>query len=284
MVIEDSAWWFLKTMSRKHRIKSGRTQKEVGDAIYRSEDTIRAWELGRTDIPSVLVELYAKACGMDSESAQYMKKVAAARRKGEPIEADTRFNALFLALAEEHSGYIFKFDALIIPGPLQIKEYHYLVLRIAEQASDEALGRGWAFKEGRAEALSARSDKPTIHFLIHEAALLVLRKLSEELFQAQMAHLRSWARKPGVSIRVLTDPLLARRSNFDIYEPGNNPAACPAFVYTEGVDSSWCIDESDRIASYDDLRKKLWKMATRIEVYHDEDGRDRLAQEHSQRR
>ncbi|MBO3731946.1 helix-turn-helix domain-containing protein [Glycomyces niveus] len=57
-IVEDSAWWFLKTMGRKHRRESGRTQKQVGDDIERSEDTIRAWELGRADIPVALAALY----------------------------------------------------------------------------------------------------------------------------------------------------------------------------------------------------------------------------------
>lgn len=278
MVIEDSSWWFLKTMSRKHRIKSGRTQKEVGDAIDRSEDTVRAWELGRADIPLVLVELYAKACGMDRESAGYMRMVATARKRGEPIEADARFNALFIALAEETSGNIFKFDALIIPGPLQTRAYHYTVMRMVEPvASQDRLDKGWAFKEQRAQALDDRTDKPTIMFLIGGAALLQLREISEELYQDQLAHLRKWARKPGVSIRILRTPVYARYGNFDIYKPGDNEAACPSFVYTETVDSSWCIADSTRLGSYDDLRKKLWKMAIRIEVYHDDDRRDRLA-------
>lgn len=278
MVIEDSSWWFLKTMGRKHRIKSGRTQKEVGDAIDRSEDTIRAWELGRTDIPAVLVELYAKACGIDDESALYMKKVAAARRKGKPIEADARYNAMFIALAEGTSGFIFKFDALIIPGLLQLKDCHFDVVGLAEPYSTISwLENGWRFKEARQRDLEERTDKPTIHFLIGEAALFQLRQVSEDLYQRQKAHLRRWAKKPGVSIRILRTPVLAKRSNFSIYQPGGREFACPEFVYTESIDSSWCIDESERIASYDDLRKKLWKMAIRIEVYHDDDRRDRLA-------
>jgi len=277
MVIEDSSWWFLKTMSRKHRIRSGRTQKEVGDAIDRSEDTVRAWELGRADIPLVLVELYAKACGMDDESAGYMKMVAVARKKGEPIEADARFNALFIALAEGYCGYVFKFDALIMPGPLQTRNYHYTVMRLAEPAaSRDRLDKGWEFKEQRAQALQDRTDKPAIMFLIGGSALLQLRETSEELFQEQVTHLRKWSRRPGVSIRILRAPVYARYGNFDIYKPGDNDAACPPFVYTESIDSSWCIDDPSRIGSYDDLRKKLWKMAIRIEVYHD-DRRDGLA-------
>jgi transcriptional regulator with XRE-family HTH domain len=278
MVIEDSAWWFLKTMGRKHRIKSGRTQKEVGDAIDRSEDTIRAWELGRTDIPAVLVELYAKACGIDDESALYMKKVAAARRKGKPIEADARYNAMFIALAEGTCGFIFKFDALIVPGPLQTRSFHYTVMPMVEpNASKQRLDKGWLFKEDRAKDLADRTDKPTIMFLIGEAALLQLRRISEDLYQEQMSHLLKWARKPGVSIRILRTPIYARYGNFDIYKPGDNELSCPPFVYTESIDASWCSDDDSRIERYDVIRRKLWKMAIRIEVYQDDDRRDRLA-------
>jgi transcriptional regulator with XRE-family HTH domain len=282
MVVEDYGWWFLKTMGRTRRIRTPKTQKEVGDAIDRSEDTIRAWELGRTDIPIALVEAYAKACGMTDEMAGYMKMVAVARKRGKPIEADTRFNILFISLAEEYCGCIFKFDALTIPGPLQIRRYHYKVVRIAQpEANDSDVDQGWDFKEERAQVLGRRTDKPMVHFLIGEIALLHLRQISEELYQEQMAHLRLWQKKPGVSIRILRGPVHARNSNFDIYKPGDNDLACPPFVFTESVDSSWCIDEPTRIARYDELRKMLWKMAIRIEDYHDDDRRYRLAQEHS---
>jgi DNA-binding XRE family transcriptional regulator len=275
---EDSIWWFLKTMGRKHRIESGRTQKEVGDAIPRSEDTVRAWELGRADIPVALADTYGKACGMTDEEADYMKKVAASRKKGEPIEADKRFNALFIALAEEYCCEIFKFDALIISGPLQLQEYHYKVLRIAQpEASDAEVDKGWHFKEERARALQARTDKPTLHFLIGEAALFHLWQISEELYREQLDHLRQWAKRPGVSIRILRGPVYAREGNFSIYKPGDNDLACPPFVYTEGLHSSWCIDDLGRIAVYDEVRKKLWKRAIRIEVYHHDYRRDGLA-------
>ncbi|THV41210.1 Scr1 family TA system antitoxin-like transcriptional regulator [Glycomyces buryatensis] len=278
-IVEDSGWWFLKTMARKHRVASGRSQREVGEYVYRSEDTIRAWELGRTDIPLNALAVYAKACGISDEIAGYMRQVAEARKNPEKaIEADMRFNALFLALAEEYSCDIFKFDALIIPGPLQIGEYHDDVVRaIDPKATNKNLEDGWEFKLERAAALAARGDRPTIHFLIGEAALLMLRQVSKEIYRKQMAHLRRWAKKPGVSIRILRAPVSGRLANFDIYLSGKNQAACPPFVYTEIADSSWCIDDPTRIARYDEIRKMLWKMATRIEDYHDDDRRDRLA-------
>lgn len=277
MAEQDSGKWFLRTMVRKGRTATGRSQREVGDEVDRSKDTVGDWEKGKTDIPILAIDGLASACHLSAEIRSYMKAVARARKHGTPIEADMRYNALFLALAEEYCGFIFKFDALLIPGPLQRKEYHYTVVRIAEQASDEKLDRGWPFKEERAEALAARTDRPTIMFLIGEAALLYLRSISEDLYRKQMAHLRMWAKKPGVLIRILKDPVPARLGTFSIYMPGDNRLACPPFVYTEIADSSWCISDPDRITRYDEIRKKLWKMAIRIEVYQDDDRRDRLA-------
>jgi transcriptional regulator with XRE-family HTH domain len=263
---------------RKGRNATGKSQREVGEEVFRSKDTILDWEKGKVDIPPALIGPLAEACELSDEIREYMKAVAKARRAGIPIEADMRFNALFLALLEEFAGFIFKYDALIIPGPLQLREYHFGVVRLADPfALDEPNDNGWVFKDERAKTLESRTDNPTMHFLIGEIALIQLRRISEELYRKQMAHLRCWARRRGVSIRILGVPVLARQSNFDIYLEGGSLAACPPIVYTEIADSSYLINDPARIASYDDLRKKLWKMATRIEDYHDDDGRDRMA-------
>jgi transcriptional regulator with XRE-family HTH domain len=278
MVVQDSGWWFLKTMIRKGRNAAGKSQRQIGDEIFRSKDTILDWEKGRVDIPASMVGDIAEACGLSDEICDYMKAVAKARRAGAPVEADMRFNALFLALLEEFAGFIFKFDAMIIPGPLQLRVYHFRVVRRADPfALTESNDNGWAFKEERAEVLEGRTDKPTMHFLIGETALIQLRRISEELYQEQMAHLRRWAKRRGVLIRILREPVLARLSSFSMFMEGGNPLACPPLVYTEIADSSYLINDPDRIASYDDLRKKLWKAAIRIEVYNDDDWRDRLA-------
>ncbi|MFC3493928.1 Scr1 family TA system antitoxin-like transcriptional regulator [Glycomyces rhizosphaerae] len=281
MAEQDSGRWFLRTMIRKGRNTTGRSQREVGDEVDRSKDTISDWEKGKTDIPILAIDGLASACNLSAEICSYMKSVARARKNSTPIEADMRYNALFLALAEEYSGFIFKFDILIIPGPLQIRVYHDNVVRVIDPfATDEDLEDGWGFKEERAESLEARTDLPTVHFLIGEGALLMLRQISEEIYQEQMAHLRSWAQKPGIVIRILRAPVPVRLGSFDIYKPGRNKLASPPFVYTEIADSSWCISDPDRIAGYDEIRKMLWNLAIRIEDYHDDDRRDSLAQEH----
>ena len=278
MVVQDSGWWFLKTMIRKGRNAAGKSQRQIGDEIFRSKDTILDWEKGRVDIPASMVGDITEACELSDEIREYMKAVAKARRAGVPVEADMRFNALFLALLEEFAGFIFKFDALLIPGPLQLWRYHFEVVRRADpDAVAESNDSGWPFKEERAKVLEGRTDKPTMHFLIGETALLQLRRISEELYQDQMAHLRRWAKRRGVLIRILSEPVPARLSSFEIYKEDGSLLSCPPIAYTEIADSSYLINDLDRIASYDNLRKKLWKKAIRIEVYNDDDWRDRLA-------
>lgn len=278
MAEQDSGKWFLRTMIRKGRTAAEKSQSKIGEEVGRSKDTISDWETGKTDIPVIAIDSLATACKLSAEICNYMKAVARARKKGLPIEADMRYNALFLALAEEYSGFIFKFDALIVPGPLQIRVYHDGVVRVIDpKATDEDLEDGWGFKEERAESLEARTDLPTVHFLIGEAALLMLRQISEEIYQAQMAHLRRWAQKQGIVIRILRAPAPARMGTFEIFKPGRNKLASPPFVYTEIADSSWCISDPDRIKRYDDIRKMLWNLAIRIEDYHDDNRRDGLA-------
>ncbi|GAB3644541.1 Scr1 family TA system antitoxin-like transcriptional regulator [Glycomyces tarimensis] len=271
MATQDMGSWFLRTAARKGRKATGRSQRQVGDEVDRSTDTVRAWEQGRTDIPLQAIEALARACGMSNEIAMYMRKVAKARKNGHPIEADMRFNALFIALAEEYSGDIFKWDATLIPGPLQTEAYHYTVVRLAEQATDEQLNRGWAFKTQRRKALEARKDNPQIKFLLGETAMLQLRQVSEQLYREQTAYLTECAERPGWEIQILTEPVPGREGTFEIYKPGGSELSCPSFVYIEVHDSSWCIDDPVRIESYDEFRKKRWHRAIRIEDYRYDD-------------
>ncbi|PRY57382.1 Scr1 family TA system antitoxin-like transcriptional regulator [Glycomyces artemisiae] len=279
MAKTESGAWFIRMMLRTGRDKVGKTQEQIARLVHVSPDTYRAYEAGRSSPHASIMENLAKACGYDAELAEYMVKAADARaEEWEALEANPRFNALYIALAERFYGEIFKFDALMIPGILQLQGYHYLVVRLAEPlANDDFIDGGWDFKESRIADIQARTDRPQMQFLIGETALIQLRMIDEELYQEQMAHLRRWAKKPGVLIRILRGPVLAQRSNIEIYHVGKSKLAGPDIAYSEIADSSWLIDDPKRIASYDGLRKILWKQAIRIEVYNDDDWRYRLA-------
>jgi transcriptional regulator with XRE-family HTH domain len=259
--------WFLRTVARKGRELAGKTQVEVGDEVGRVPETISAWELGKTAIPFGSISDLGQACGLDEELIKYMKLIAKSLKKKTPVEADMRLNALFLALGEEYYGEIFKWDSGLIPGPLQTKEYHFTVARKAEPNTDQWVEAGWAFKTERRRALEFRLDQAKLQFLINEAALLYLRREPAQLRREQLAFLGSCNERSGWEIRVLTDPYLGRQGHFSLYKPGQSRDAGPPFLYTEVHDSSWCISNSARIASYDELRLKLWNKAIRFEEY-----------------
>ena len=209
---------------------------------------------------------------MDEEMIRYMKMVGEARRSGVPVEASKRLNALFVAAGEEYYGSIFKWDAFLIPGPLQLKDYHYTVApKVEPTASEQRLDTGWRFKTERREALEGRSDQLKIQFLVGETALFQLRRESEALCREQIRYLRNFAERPGWEIRVLAESIPAGQSNFEIYDPGESLFGGPPFLYIETFDSSWCIYDPDRIAGYHDFRKYRWKRAIRIEDYGNDD-------------
>ncbi|WP_194201845.1 helix-turn-helix domain-containing protein [Glycomyces albidus] len=273
----ESGIWFNRMMLKTGRLATGKTQRQVAEEALLSKDTYRDYEAGRTSPPAKNIKALAKACGHSEEKAEYMVKAALGREGGQALEAEMRFNALYISLAERFYGFFFKFDALLVPGLLQLQEYHYTVARLAEPGTDEWVDRGWEFKDERQQAVEARTDRPTLQFLIGETALLQLRMISDELYQDQMQHLKRWARKPGVFIRVSRGPVPAHQSGFSLYLPAESHLAGPPIAYTEIADSSWLIDDPTRIAGYDELRKMLWKKAIRIEVYNDDDWRYRLA-------
>lgn len=265
MTMQDPGSWYIRMMIRKGRNALGLSQRRIAEEIDRSTDTVRAWELGRHEIPAHSIENIAKACGLDDEVVNYMLMVARARRNGTPIEADMRYNALLLALGEEHAGDIFKWDALLIPGPLQTRNYHYTVAREAEPGTDQWVDSGWNFKMARRSAIEGRSDRPKLQFLIGEMALLLLRQKSTQLYREQIDLLRKYSKRPGLRIRILASAVRANQSNFEIYRPGDSRLVGPPFVYTEGHDWSRCITDPAQFGSYDDFRKARWKQAIRIE-------------------
>lgn len=277
MTQEDMTSWFMRKMVRKYRTLSGKSQREVGEDIDRSANSVRDYESGKTSIPTMSLTDLADSIGMPDDVTAYMKKLGRARRRGEPIEADMRFNALYLSLGEQYAGEIFKWDSVFIPGPLQTEAYHFGPVRKAEPGTDEKVNSGWDFKSERREALRDRTDRPKVHYLIGEAAFFMLSKEPRELQIDQLDFLTACDRIPGWQIRVFTEPWDRGNSNFEIYKPGESPDAGPPFVYTEVYDSSWCIQEPRRVAGYDKWRRIRWPRSIRFKEYRDVFWRDRLA-------
>ncbi|THV33680.1 Scr1 family TA system antitoxin-like transcriptional regulator [Glycomyces buryatensis] len=266
MSADDLTALYKRLMLRKYRILAGLSQERLADQIFVHRDTVRFWENGRHNIPYGSISDIAEACGMDDELKRYMKLLTRNQKKDGPIETDLRLNALMVAMGEEYYGEIFKWDALIIPGPLQTERYHFEFVRLTEPgASDEDVAGGWVFKVTRRETLEERTDNFIAQFLIGEAALVLLRHLSEELYREQIAHLRACVEEFGWEIRVFPKPVRAREGNLNIFKIGESGLVGPNYVYLEHFDTSKCIEDPAVVQGYDDFRKSMWKMSNRIE-------------------
>lgn len=275
------AMWLPGRVEHYYRDKLEYTQDQVGRFLALSTQTVRRWEQGKK-CPTVGEVLgLAKFLKIPQELSDYMEDIAR-NESQKNFRADRRFNALCLQFAELYNGLIQKWGPLFLPGIVQTRAYHFNILRTAEGSTDEQLNRGWIFKEERCGALLARIDNPKVVILISKAALESLQFLTDTDRQEQIDRLLHLDSLPNWEIRIVASLHPEAGGAFDLYRPAESEFGSPPFVYTEVWDDSWCIEESARIARYDDLWKVLWGKSITLKEYLD-DRRDGLAEEHPQR-
>jgi DNA-binding XRE family transcriptional regulator len=261
----------------RQRIKY--TQTEAGRFLGKQYEAYSNLEKGKI-FPSV-GDCYALAdlFSLSDEIKEYLKAIA---RNGaeQNFQTDRRFNALCLQMAERFYGEIFKWEPMFIPGIAQTRAYHFRLVGQSRDYTLEQLNRGWAFKKERFEALLARLDNPRVVLLISETALLNLRFLSAADRQEQLDRLCELDALPNWEIRIVSALHPERGGAFEIYRPAAAKFGGPPFLYTDVWDTSWCIEETDRIERYDDLWQILLGKSITLKEHLD-DRRDGLAEKHS---
>ncbi|MFG3339445.1 Scr1 family TA system antitoxin-like transcriptional regulator [Glycomyces sp. NPDC048151] len=269
------AKWLPGREVRVRRLERKLSQAAVGRFVKRTDQTVAKWERGEK-CPDV-GQMWALAAhlGMDEELKSYMIQIAENEHE-QNLKADRRFNALCLRMAELSNGEIFKWETQLIPGIAQTRAYHFKFLPLAWDTNDDELNTGWSFKKERQQRLLNRTDNPTVRLLIGEKALRDLELLSgvdreEQIEQLlELGDLRNW------EIRILTGPYPEGANAFSTYKPGGAEFGSPPFVYAEVLDESWCIEETDRIARYDEVWRALWAKSIPLREYLD-DRRNGLA-------
>ncbi|WP_168801424.1 Scr1 family TA system antitoxin-like transcriptional regulator [Glycomyces buryatensis] len=273
------AKWFPGRVEHYYREqKRGYSQRQVGAFMAVNYQTVGRWEQGKKCPTVGEVLALAKFLKIPQELSDYMEEIARNESR-KNFQSDRRFNALCLQFAEMYNGLIHKWEPLFIPGIAQTKAYHFNIVGEAEGTTDEQLNRGWLFKVERYNALLARTDNQKVVLLISETALRNLRFLSEADRTEQLERLRYLDSLPNWEIRIVSALHPEGGGAFSIYRADGADFGGPAFVYTEVWDDSWCIEETDRIARYDDLWRILLGKSITLKEYLD-DRRDGLAQEH----
>jgi len=225
--------------------------------VKRTDQTVAKWEHGEK-CPDV-GQMWALAAhlGMDEELKSYMIQIAENEHE-ENFRSDRRFNALCLSMAERSNGQIHKWEPIFVPGIAQTREYHFNLLPHSQPYTAEQLNRGWSFKKSRQAALLGRTDNPTTRLIIGSQALRDLELLTEHARQEQVSRLTELDALQNWEIRIVSGPHPEGASAFSTYKPAGAEFGSPPFVYTELFDESWCIEEGDRIARYDELWQLLW--------------------------
>lgn len=268
--------WFVAIQLRDARFAARLTQLDAAHEFGCSKQTIYYWERGERHPRKGEISQIAETYHLNDETKRYLKMILE-MKDSQRLEADARFHALTLAKAEQHSGIIFKYEPHLIPGPLQTREYYFLVTESGSQPGDPGAERGWNFKHSRQLDIGNRKDKPTIQYLIGDSAIHELRKIPSEVARAQITKLLEDDARENTEIRVMARFHPARSTQFEIFKPGDSASAPPIFVYSETYHGSWCIEEDSLIAMYDGAAPAMWHLGIPLKEFLNEYCRDLLA-------
>ncbi|WP_460539876.1 Scr1 family TA system antitoxin-like transcriptional regulator [Glycomyces halotolerans] len=271
--------WFVAVVLRDARVAAGLTQSEAASAFGYSTGTIYNWERTASHPKPSEVAQIAETYSLSPELKRYLKMILE-NRDSKLLQADARFHALSLAKAELHSGDIFKHEPHLVPGPLQTRDYHFMVPQAAEQLSEHEAQKGWNFKQSRQLGLRSRKPLPEIRYLVGDSPVYSLRSLPDSVRTEQVRQMLANETLPNTSIRVMTRFHHARNTQFEIFKPGNSDTAPPVFIYSEIFHASWCMEGEALIDRYDGASQAMWQLGIPLKEFLHEHCRDLVAQEH----
>jgi transcriptional regulator with XRE-family HTH domain len=184
---------FAKTL-RKHREKRGLSREDLAAEVHHSASTIANVETGYRaptaeqardfdeffDAPGTFVDLEERLHGLP---------FSAGFRPFKDIEAE----AVVLKL----------FEPLLVPGPLQTEDYMRAVFETHPGVTPELVDERTAGRLARQDVLT-RESPPRLWCILDQFALR--REIgSRKAMAGQMRHLIDVARRPNVTIQVITD-------------------------------------------------------------------------------
>lgn len=246
---------------RRLRESAGRTQTDVGKAIGRTHTTLVNWERGKTKISkSDLVCLLAELrVPVDVRKELERLRSDFGRGAGHWVVYGLSDWLKPLVSFEEDAVAVTTFEAVVIPGLLQTRDY----ARAIHLAGRHAVSRDKA--EPRVAARIKRQERLTdaspllLHAVIAEAALR-LAVGGPEVISAQIEKLLDAAETDTITIQVLPASAGAHPAltgNFTVLH-FDDPKIDPPLGYFDGPQGGHLVsDEGDVLAMirmFDDVR------------------------------
>jgi len=165
--------------------------------------------------------------------------------------------SLFVDL-ESAAATIRQYEAELVPGLLQTRDYAWAIYRAAQpDAEDAEIERRVTIRMER-QAIFDRAKPPTLHAVLNEAALL--RNVGgAEVMAAQLATLRDAAERPEITIDIL--PLdagahAAMSGTFAILD-FQKPEEDPSVAYVETAISAAYLQKPAELDRYDVIFKQI---------------------------
>ncbi|MBA4860937.1 helix-turn-helix domain-containing protein [Streptomyces sp. PSKA54] len=190
---------------RKLREEAGYSVTEGGEFIGMARAHLGHVEAGRTAIPPEKLRTLCRAYRCTREPL-IEALVAMGEDSGKGWWTEYRHAvapaALDLAELEAAADALLSYESLFIPGILQIADYTRSIFRSSQsERSEYDLDKAVRFRMERQRIL-AQEQPPTLHAVIHEAALHV-RFGGAAVMRRQLLHLIRMAELPHVTIQVL---------------------------------------------------------------------------------
>jgi hypothetical protein len=175
--------------------------------------------------------------------------------------------SLFVEL-EPAAATIQKYEAELVPGLLQTRDYARAIYRAFQPDAEEAeIERRIAVRMDR-QTIVDRSASRRLHAVLNEAVLL--RNVGgSEVMKAQLTKLREMAQRPQITIDIL--PLsagahAAMNGSFAILE-FPRPEEDPSVAYVETASSAAYLQKPAELDRYSSLFKQILNSTTPLLEY-----------------
>ena len=197
----------LRTALREARLAANRTQRDAADALDWSPSKVLRIENGAVSVSTTDLRALLGYYGIKDEARieELIKTAHLARRQSWAAYRDVLSPGYVSYLGyESAASMMLNFQPLMIPGLLQTEEYARATIRVlsSPDESNQVVDRRVKARLERQKLLT-RDDRPTMHFILDEAAIRRRVGRSSGLMIRQLEHLKEVAAREKITIQVL---------------------------------------------------------------------------------
>ncbi|MGH3669526.1 MAG: helix-turn-helix domain-containing protein [Pseudonocardiaceae bacterium] len=252
------AQWLGQSL-RELRDTSGMTLARAGEFLQRNAATVSRFESGeypirRPDLMALL-DLYGVSDRRKRDGLLRLSEDVWQKGWWDGYEPDVERQFVDFVWLESRATEIRSFDALVVTGLLQTREYAETVITAAEWEADPAQIARWVQLRMDRQAVLHQEVPPRLRLIIDE---FVLRREigGPDVLRGQLAHLLATAALPHVDLRILPASIGAHAGPsgyflvFTIAEPDMDVGFAETVggaVYVESPESERFVRVYDRL-------------------------------------